>query len=94
VEKITRNSGKITRNYEWKKLPETIVEIITRNLWKKLPGTVEKITRNYEHFFFWFTLCCKNCPLYIVVSCLGCVIVSCLVCTVVVVLSVLLSSYV
>jgi hypothetical protein len=30
---------------------------------------------------------CTDCPLYIVVSCLGCVVVSCLVCTVVVVLS-------
>jgi hypothetical protein len=39
-------------------------------------------------------MCCIDCPLYIVVSCLGCVVVSCLVCTVVVVLSVLLSSYV
>jgi hypothetical protein len=39
-------------------------------------------------------LCCIDCPLHIVVSCLGCVVVSCLVCTVVVVLSVLLSSYV
>jgi hypothetical protein len=40
------------------------------------------------------TLCCIDCPLYIVVSCLGCAVVSFLVCTVVVVLSVLLSSYV
>jgi hypothetical protein len=40
------------------------------------------------------TLCCIDCPSYIVVSCLGCAVVSCLVCTVVVVLSVLLSSYV
>jgi hypothetical protein len=40
------------------------------------------------------TLCCIDCPLYIVVSGLGCAVVSCLVCTVVVVLSVLLSSYV
>jgi hypothetical protein len=40
------------------------------------------------------TLCCIDCPLYFVVSCLGCAVVSCLVCTVVVVLSVLLSYYV
>jgi hypothetical protein len=40
------------------------------------------------------TLCCIDCPLYIVLSCLGCAVVSCLVRTVVVVLSVLLSSYV
>jgi hypothetical protein len=40
------------------------------------------------------TLCCIDCPLYIVVSCLGCAVISCLVCTVVVVLNVLLSSYV
>jgi hypothetical protein len=54
--------------------------------------SVEKITRNYKQFSL-VTLCCIDCPLYIVVSCLGC-IVSCLVFTLVVVLSVLLSSYV
>jgi hypothetical protein len=56
--------------------------------------SVEKITRNYKQLFFWFTLCCIDCPLYIVVSCLVCVVVSCLVFTLVVVFSVLLSSYV
>jgi hypothetical protein len=43
-------------------------------------SSVEKITRNYKQFFFWFTLCCIDCPLYIVVNCLGCVILSYLVC--------------
>jgi hypothetical protein len=53
---------------------------------KKLPETINSSSLG--------TLCCIDCPLYIVISCLGCVVVSCLVCTVVVVLSVLLSSYV
>jgi hypothetical protein len=48
---------------------------------KKLPVTINSSSL--------VTLCCIDCPLYIVVSYLGCV-VSFLVCTVVVVLSVLL----
>jgi hypothetical protein len=48
----------------------------------KLPETVNSSSLD--------TLYCIDCPLYIVVSCLGCVVVSCLVCTVVVVLSALL----
>jgi hypothetical protein len=55
-------------------------------VWKKLPDTINSSSL--------VTFCYTDCPLYIVVSCLGCVVVSCLVCIVVVVLSVLLSSYV
>jgi hypothetical protein len=55
--------------------------------------SVEKITRNYKQFFLSY-LVLYRLPLYIVISCLGCVVVSCLVCSVVVILSVLLSSYV
>jgi hypothetical protein len=58
-----------------------------------------QILEKYSNIEFPFsgdriTLCCIDCPFYIVVSCLGCAVVSCLVCTVVVVLSVLLSSHV
>jgi hypothetical protein len=53
-------------------------------MWGGIPETINSSSL--------VTLCCIDCPLYIVVSYLGCVVVSCLVCTVVVVLSVLLSS--